>query len=131
MPTPSASARRGSDASISGAVSAARATTAAPRPLPEPSGSLDDDVDPEAFAGHQAFIDQMDFVAERCHANAPLDPDRPVRLPGEQANRNIAEATAKGVQVSAETAAALRAWADRLGVSAAPLAPSRQAMPAS
>jgi L-lactate dehydrogenase len=88
-------------------------------------------VDPDAFAGHQAFIDQMDFVADRCHANAPIDPDRPVRLPGEQANRNIAEATAKGVQVSSETAAALRAWADRLGVSAAPLVPSLHAMPAS
>jgi LDH2 family malate/lactate/ureidoglycolate dehydrogenase len=76
-------------------------------------------IDPDAFAGRQAFIDQMDFVADRCHTNAPIDPNRPVRLPGEQASRNIAEAAANGVQVAAETVAGLRAWADRLGVSAA------------
>jgi LDH2 family malate/lactate/ureidoglycolate dehydrogenase len=78
-------------------------------------------IDPEAFAGRQAFIDQMDFFVDRCHANAPIDPDRPVRLPGEQASRNIAEAAAKGVPVSPETATALRTWADRLGVSTPPL----------
>ncbi|MET0527468.1 MAG: Ldh family oxidoreductase, partial [Microvirga sp.] len=33
-------------------------------------------IDPDAFAGRQAFIDQMDFFVERCHANAPIDPDR-------------------------------------------------------
>jgi L-lactate dehydrogenase len=75
-------------------------------------------IDPEAFAGRAAFIEQMDFFAERCHANAPLDPDRPVRLPGEQADRNIRRAEAEGVPVSIETAAALRGWADRLGVTA-------------
>jgi L-lactate dehydrogenase len=75
-------------------------------------------IDPEAFAGRAAFIEQMDFFAERCHANAPLDPDRPVRLPGEQADRNIRRAEAEGVPVSIETAAVLRGWADRLGVDA-------------
>ena len=54
---------------------------------------------PDALAGRQAFVDQMDFFVDRCHANAPVDPDRPVRLPGEQASRNIAEATAKGVLI--------------------------------
>src|SRR3712207_763039 len=70
-------------------------------------------IDPEAFAGRQAFVDQMDFFVDRCHANPRIDPDRPVRLPGEQASRNIAEASAKGVPVAPETAAALRAWAER------------------
>jgi L-lactate dehydrogenase len=87
-------------------------------------------IDPEAFAGRQAFIDQMDFFADRCHANAPIDPERPVRLPGEQASRNIAEATARGVALSPETTAALRRWAERLGISAAPLPEARAAMPA-
>lgn len=78
-------------------------------------------IDPEAFAGRQAFLDQMDFLAEQCHANAPIDPDRPVRLPGEQASRKIAEAEAQGVGVAAGTAQALRGWAKRLGVDAAVL----------
>ena len=46
-------------------------------------------IDPDAFAGREAFIEQMDFFVDRCHANAPIDPDRPVRLPGEQASRTI------------------------------------------
>jgi LDH2 family malate/lactate/ureidoglycolate dehydrogenase len=73
-------------------------------------------IDPEAFAGREAFIEQMDFFADRCHANAPIDPAHPVRLPGEQANRRIAEADALGVPVSPETMAALTQWAQRLGV---------------
>ncbi|WP_235035612.1 Ldh family oxidoreductase, partial [Roseomonas sp. 18066] len=31
-------------------------------------------IDPAAFSGREAFLDQMDFLAERCHANAPIDP---------------------------------------------------------
>jgi L-lactate dehydrogenase len=79
-------------------------------------------IDPAAFAGRDAFIDQMDFLVDRCHDNAPIDPGRPVRLPGEQASRKIAEAEARGVVVSKESAAALWRWAERLGVDASILA---------
>lgn len=78
-------------------------------------------VDPDAFAGREAFVAQMGFLAEQCRANPPLDPAQPVRLPGEQADRNIRGAEAEGVPVSPETAATLRAWAGRLGVDAAVL----------
>ncbi len=74
--------------------------------------------DPAAFAGEDAFLDQMDFLAEQCRANPPIDPDRPVRLPGEQATRCIEQHRRNGVVVSRETAAALRGWAARLGVNA-------------
>lgn len=77
-------------------------------------------IDPAAFAGREAFVEQMSFLAEQCHANAPIDPARPVRLPGEQADRNIAEAEARGVPVSAQTYAALESWADRLAVKEIP-----------
>lgn len=66
-----------------------------------------------------SFIGQIDFVAQQCHANPPLDPAHPVRLPGEQACRNIEKAVAGGVPVSAATAEGLAAWASRLGVDAA------------
>lgn len=78
-------------------------------------------IDPAAFSGRDAFVDQMAFLAERCHANPPIDPDRPVRLPGEQADRTIARTRAEGVPVSSRTAAALRAHAARLGVDAGAL----------
>jgi L-lactate dehydrogenase len=75
-------------------------------------------VDPDAFAGREAFVAQMAFLAERCHANAPIDPNRPVRLPGEQADRSIAEAERHGVLFSAETASVMRGWAGKLGIDA-------------
>jgi LDH2 family malate/lactate/ureidoglycolate dehydrogenase len=76
-------------------------------------------IDPAAFAGSEASIAQMDFLAQQCHANAPIDPAAPVRLPGEQASRNIEKHRREGVVVSAKTLTQLRSWAERLGVDAA------------
>ncbi len=76
-------------------------------------------IDPGAFAGREAFEAQMGFFADQCRANPPIDPSRPVRLPGEQAARSIAQCQADGVPVSIPTATALLGWADRLGVDAA------------
>lgn len=78
-------------------------------------------IDPAAFAGADAAMAQMDFLAEQCHANAPIDPAQPVRLPGEQATRNIQTHRREGVPVSPQTRTALRQWAQKLGVSAAVL----------
>ncbi|WP_307138588.1 Ldh family oxidoreductase [Pseudoroseomonas cervicalis] len=73
-------------------------------------------IEPDAFAGRDAFAAQMEFLAEACRANAPIDPDRPVRLPGDQAARGIARAEAEGLALPEKTGAALRHWAAKLGV---------------
>ncbi len=73
-------------------------------------------IDPNAFAGLDAFTDQMDFLVDACHSNSPIDPDVPVRLPGEQADRNIAFAKSQGVTVSNLTNEALRQCAKALNV---------------
>ena len=73
-------------------------------------------LDPDAFAGRSAFLDQMDFLTERCHANAPLREGTPVRMPGEQAERNIATARESGIALSAGTLQQLGQAAARLGV---------------
>jgi LDH2 family malate/lactate/ureidoglycolate dehydrogenase len=39
--------------------------------------------DLDAFGGKAAFLRQMDAVAQRCLANPPIHPARPVRLPGQ------------------------------------------------
>jgi L-lactate dehydrogenase len=75
-------------------------------------------IDPDAFAGRAAALEQMDFLVEQCHANEPIDPGNPVRLPGERASRNIERHRRDGVPVSAATIAALRDWARILGVQA-------------
>jgi LDH2 family malate/lactate/ureidoglycolate dehydrogenase len=78
-------------------------------------------IDPAAFAGRDAFIEQTEFFAEQCRANAPIDPALPVRLPGERADRSIATSRRDGVPLSLGTLNALQGWADRLGVDAGAL----------
>jgi LDH2 family malate/lactate/ureidoglycolate dehydrogenase len=77
-------------------------------------------LDPDAFAGRDAFLAQMDHLTERCHANAPLRVGVPVRLPGEQAERNIAAARARGVPLAAPTVQRLAASAVRFGLAVPP-----------
>ena len=78
-------------------------------------------IDPQAFAGHDAFIEQTGFLADACRTNPAIDPDRPVRLPGDQAQRSIERCRIEGVPVSAITRRTLRDWADKLGVDASVL----------
>jgi LDH2 family malate/lactate/ureidoglycolate dehydrogenase len=73
-------------------------------------------IDPQLFAGTQAFTEQMDHLSERCRSNRPIRADQPVRMPGDQAARGVADALAQGISFDAATWAALAGWAQRLGV---------------
>jgi L-lactate dehydrogenase len=73
-------------------------------------------LDPDAFAGREAFLEQMDYLTERCQANAPLREGMPVRLPGEQAERNIAAARSQGVPLAEHTVQRLGGTAERFGL---------------
>ena len=73
-------------------------------------------LDPEAFAGRDPFLAEMDHLTESCHANLPLREGAPVRMPGEQAERNIAAARDNGVSLSDQTVRKLADSAARLGV---------------
>ena len=78
-------------------------------------------IDPDAFAGHGAFLAQMDFLTERCHANAPIDPTQAVRMPGEMAQRRMREAQRDGLDVAPKVWEALAAAATRYGVALPPV----------
>ena len=73
-------------------------------------------IDPRQFAGADAFAEQMDSFSDRCRSNRPIDPERPVRVPGDQAARGIADAAAHGIRYDAATWQALGAWAQKLSV---------------
>ena len=73
-------------------------------------------LDPEAFAGREAFLEQMDYLADRCHANAPLREGVPVRMPGELAERRIAEAEAQGLALPEPLLRPLSTCAERYGL---------------
>jgi LDH2 family malate/lactate/ureidoglycolate dehydrogenase len=55
--------------------------------------------DLHAFGGSADFLRQMDYIAERCRHNAPIDPSRPVRMPGEKGLRLMHEQTDQGVRL--------------------------------
>lgn len=73
-------------------------------------------LDPDAFAGREAFLTQMDYLTERCQANAPLREGVPVRMPGEQAERSIAAAREQGVPLAEHTVQRLGGSAERFGL---------------
>jgi LDH2 family malate/lactate/ureidoglycolate dehydrogenase len=73
-------------------------------------------LDPDFFAGRKAFGAQMDNFSDTCRANRPITPDKPVRIPGDQAARNIAATEADGLGYPARTWAALGEAAMGLGV---------------
>lgn len=73
-------------------------------------------LDPAHFAGDDAFARQTNHFSDACRATPPIDPARPVRVPGDQAAHNIARATQGGVAYEASTWSAFARWADKLGV---------------
>jgi LDH2 family malate/lactate/ureidoglycolate dehydrogenase len=73
-------------------------------------------LNPALFAGADAFHEQMDHFSDRCRANRPVDPAQPVRVPGDQAARSIAQAQAGGISYDEPTRQALRQAADTLHV---------------
>jgi L-lactate dehydrogenase len=73
-------------------------------------------LDPGHFAGGEAFGQQMDFLSDACRDNPPIDPARPVRMPGDQAARSIAQAKAQGMVYEEAVWSALVALAEQAGV---------------
>lgn len=73
-------------------------------------------MDPQAFAGRDNFLTQMDFIGDACRASQPVQPDGMVRLPGDQASANIRKAEQSGIALSEATVANLAACAGKLGV---------------
>lgn len=73
-------------------------------------------IDPDAFAGRDAFLDEMQALADATRKARPIDPARPVRVPGDAALARAARQRRAGVAVGADIRAALRPWDSRLGV---------------
>ncbi|WP_138466711.1 Ldh family oxidoreductase [Poseidonocella sp. HB161398] len=73
-------------------------------------------IDPEAFAGRAAFLEQSSFLAEACRANPVPEGQAPVRMPGDRAAAKRRAALEKGVEVSEPRLAALRALAAKFGL---------------
>lgn len=77
-------------------------------------------MDPDAFAGREAFLRQMGFLVDRCHANAPIDSANPVRLPGEQSQKRILQAEKTGIDILPAVKERLLHMAEKLNVAMPP-----------
>ena len=73
-------------------------------------------IDPDLFAGREAFTGQMDHLSQSCRASRPIRSDQPVRMPGDQAARGLADAQKQGIACDEAIWQALTEWANRLGV---------------
>lgn len=75
-------------------------------------------LDPDAFAGAEAFLEQADFLAAACRTNPPADGVKgPVRVPGDAAARKRRDALRDGVPIGDETVQKLNALAAEMGLS--------------
>jgi L-lactate dehydrogenase len=73
-------------------------------------------IDPAAFGGSDAFAAETQAVAASCRAATPIDPSRPVRMPGAAALARKASQLADGVRLHPEIGPALQALAQKLGL---------------
>ena len=73
-------------------------------------------IDPDLFAGRDAFEAQMNHLSSRSRANRPVRADQPVRIPGDQAAKSLAAAEQSGIALDAATWLALADAAGALGV---------------
>lgn len=80
------------------------------------SGTFVQVYDPDAFAGRDAFVRQMDELVAACRASAVRPGFDEVRLPGDAAQTRRRAAHENGVALHAGIGAELRVWADRLEV---------------
>lgn len=71
-------------------------------------------IDPEAFAGLDAFNRQTSAIADACRASPPRSGDTDVRLPGAAALQRFRKAQAEGVELRRTIFDALRPWASKL-----------------
>ena len=73
-------------------------------------------IDPNAFAGIDAYKRQTSWLVEQCHENPPRPGVDKVRVPGERAMSGKREAIRNGVPISASTFKTLTGAAERFGV---------------
>ncbi|HKY23108.1 MAG TPA: Ldh family oxidoreductase [Vicinamibacterales bacterium] len=73
-------------------------------------------IDPDAFGGREAFVREMQYLAELCRSTPVAAGNPPVRLPGEGALARRRRQIREGIALHEGILPALTPWADRFGV---------------
>ena len=73
-------------------------------------------IDPDAFAGLQAFKDEMSFLYNECINNPPIDQNNKVRMPGQNALLFRRKSIENGIYLSKETLKSLNEISKKLDI---------------
>lgn len=73
-------------------------------------------IDPEVFAGREAFLDEMDNLVASCKESRLRPGTKAIRLPGERALAMREQQLAQGITLSDEVLSRLRPWAERYDI---------------
>jgi L-lactate dehydrogenase len=73
-------------------------------------------IDPRAFGGLEAFQRETGFFAEHCRNTQPLDPDAPVRMPGDRAVALYDEQCVSGVALHPEVLPRMKPFFEKYDV---------------
>jgi len=73
-------------------------------------------IDIEAFMPHEEFDERLEQLVTDVKSAPPLDPEHPVRLPGEAEQQRARERMETGIPIDRETGSGLRELANELGV---------------
>lgn len=77
-------------------------------------------IDPDSFAGREAFLDEMDHLVADCRASRLRPDTQGIRLPGERALADRDRQLAHGIALSEEVLSRLQPWAQQLDVQIPP-----------
>lgn len=73
-------------------------------------------LDPDVFAGAEVLRRELSYFTETAHAVPPIDPARPVRLPGERGLALRQKQLRDGLALSPVVLDGLKPWAKKLGL---------------
>ena len=73
-------------------------------------------IDPDAFAGLEAFKNEMSFLYNQCVNNPPIDQNNKVRMPGQNALLCRRKSIDNGINLSEETLNTLNEISKRLDI---------------
>jgi LDH2 family malate/lactate/ureidoglycolate dehydrogenase len=73
-------------------------------------------IDPRAFGGREAYLEQVKSLVDACHRSPPRDGFDRVRLPGEASGQRRAHQMQSGMTIGAEILCALQPWSEKFKV---------------
>ncbi|KAB8305233.1 Ldh family oxidoreductase [Erwinia endophytica] len=69
-------------------------------------------IDPDCFAGREAFLDEMDYLVASCKASRLRPDSKEIRLPGERALAEREQQWVQGITLNEEVLSRLHPWTE-------------------